>query len=123
MEIRQHQQNIHFRRVPCKGEAVEIEGTARTLSDDELIVLLDGLSDEFEGRHSAERPWTRNKMAPGSFEAMTRAIVGFEIEPDAIRGTRKFNQHKSAEDRTATIKGQRSAGREDIVAAIEEAAR
>ena len=62
-------------------------------------------------------------MAPGRFEAMTKAIVGFEVEPSDIRGTRKFNQHKRRDDLAATIEGQRSIGREDIVAAIEELTR
>jgi transcriptional regulator len=101
-------------------EAVEIEGKTRRLSDEELVTLLDQLSDTFEQRHSPERPWTRAKMGPGKFEAMTRAIIGFEVDPVEIRGTRKFNQHKSGEDLTATIEGQRRAGREDIVAAIGE---
>jgi transcriptional regulator len=101
-------------------EAVEVEGNARRLSDEELVALLDQLSDVMEGRHSPEQPWTRAKMAPGKFEAITRAIVGFEVDPAAIRGTRKFNQHKSDEDLKATIEGQRGAGREDIVAAIRE---
>jgi len=104
-------------------EAVEIEGPARTLSDEELVQLLDLLSDTMEGRHSPEQPWTREKMGPGKFEAMTRAIVGFEVDPAAIRGTRKFNQDKSGDDLAATIKGQSQAGRHDIVAAIEELAR
>ena len=103
-------------------EAVEIEGQARRLSDEELVALLDQLSETFEGRHSPDQPWTRAKMSSGKFEAMTRAIVGFEVDPVEIRGTRKFNQHKSGEDLAATIEGQRSAGREDIVAAIVEAA-
>lgn len=102
-------------------ESVEIEGDARRLSDEELIELLDGLTENFEGRHSPEGPWTRDKMTPGKFEAMTRAIAGFEIEPIEIRGTRKFNQHKSGEDLAATIEGQRTAGRNDIVEAIGEA--
>jgi transcriptional regulator len=101
-------------------EAVEIEGVARQLSDDELIGLLDQLSETMEARHSPETPWTRAKMGPGKFEAMTRAIVGFEIDPAEVRGTRKFNQHKTGEDLTATIDGQRSAGRDDVVAAIHE---
>ena len=101
-------------------EAVEIEGIARQLSDEELVELLDGLSDKFERRHSPERPWTRSKMAPGRFEAMTRSIVGFEVDPSEARGTRKFDQHKSGEDRAATIKGQQAAGRDDIVAAIRD---
>lgn len=101
-------------------ETVEIEGTARTLSDEELVALLDGLSDRFERIHSPERPWTRGKMGPGKFEAMTKAIIGFEVDPVEVRGTRKFNQHKAADDLAATIEGQRAAGHDDIVAAIRE---
>jgi transcriptional regulator len=103
-------------------EAVEIEGEARPLSDAELTALLDGLSAAMENRYSPERPWTRDKMAPGRFEAMLKAIVGFEVNPAEIRGTRKFNQHKSAQDLAATIAGQEGAGRADIVAAIRDAA-
>lgn len=102
-------------------ETVEIEGASRQLSDGQLVELLDGLSDIHERRHSPDRPWTRGKMAPGKFEAMTRAIVGFEVDPTEIRGTRKFNQHKALDDLAATIEGQRGAGREDIVVAIREA--
>jgi transcriptional regulator len=101
-------------------EAVEVEGLARRLSDDELVALLDLLSQTMERRHSPDKPWTRGKMAPGKFEAMTRAIVGFDVDPVEIRGTRKFNQHKAGEDLAATIEGQRGAGRDDIVAAIGE---
>jgi transcriptional regulator len=101
-------------------ETVEIEGEARQLSDEELIDLLDALSDRFEQQHSPDQPWTRAKMGPGKFEAMTRAIIGFEVDPMDIRGTRKFNQHKAADDLEATIRGQQGAGREDIVAAIAE---
>jgi len=101
-------------------EAVEIEGQARELSAAELVELLDGLSDLMETRHSPDRPWTRAKMGEGKFEAMTRAIVGFAVDPDAFRGTRKFNQHKIGEDLAATIEGQRGAGRDDIVEAIAE---
>jgi transcriptional regulator len=102
-------------------EAVEIEGEARSLVDDELVDQLDRLSARFEGLLSPERPWKRAKMDPGKFEAMTKAIVGFEVVPSKVRGTRKFNQHKSSEDLAATIAGQKSAGREDIVRAIGEA--
>jgi transcriptional regulator len=101
-------------------EAVEIEGDARPLSNEGLVDQLDCLSDRFEGRLSPERPWTRAKMDLSKFEAMTRSIVGFEIEPLEVRGTRKFNQHKSGEDLAATIAGQQSAGRADIVQAISE---
>jgi transcriptional regulator len=101
-------------------EAVEIEGVARRVSDKELVELLDQLTGVMEKRFSPDRPWSRAKMGPGKFEAMTKAIVGFEVKPTEIRGTRKFNQHKSEEDLEATIRGQRGAGRADIVEAIQE---
>jgi transcriptional regulator len=101
-------------------EAVEIGGVARRLSDEQLVGFLDQLSDTMERRYSPEQPWTRAKMGPGKFEAMIKAIIGFEVRPTEMRGTRKFNQTKSGEDLAATIEGQRKAGREDIVAAIEE---
>ena len=101
-------------------EAVECEGLARRLADEKLVDLLDRLSDRFERRHSPDDPWTRAKMEPGRFEAMLRAITGFEVAPDALRGTRKFNQHKAGADLAATIDGQRGAGRYDILAAIAE---
>lgn len=101
-------------------EAVEVEGVGRTLSSNELVDLLDKLSGEMERRHSPDAPWTRDKMTPGKFEAMTKAIVGFEVDPTDLRGTRKFNQHKAGEDLAAAVEGQRNAGRADIVAAIHE---
>jgi transcriptional regulator len=104
-------------------ETVEIDGKARELSEHELVDLLDRLSERFEREHSPDQPWTRAKMEPGKFEAMTRAIVGFEVNPIEVRGTRKFNQHKAADDLAATIEGQRGAGRDDIVAAIAEVKR
>jgi len=101
-------------------EAAEIEGPARQLSSDELVELLDRLSDAMETRYSRALPWTRAKMGEGKFEAMTRAIVGFAVTPDAFRGTRKFNQHKQPQDLAATVEGQRAAGRQDIIEAIGE---
>lgn len=104
-------------------EAVEIEGEARQLSEPELIAQVDRLTDVMERRWSPETPWTRAKMTPGKFEAMVKAIVGFEVDPRAIRGTRKFDQHKLAVDRDAIVSGQLGAGREDIVAAIRDITR
>lgn len=101
-------------------ESVEIEGLARDLNDDELVQLLDALTLVFEDRHSPEKPWTRTKMSAGKFEAMTRAIIGFEIDPVEFRGTRKFNQHKDDADAAAMIAGQSGARRPDIVQAIME---
>lgn len=104
-------------------EAVEVEGNAREMDAGELAGFLDLLSDAHERRVQPDNPWTRAKMEPGSFDAMLNAIVGFEVEPRAIRGTRKFNQHKRGVDLAATIDGQTRAGRDDIVAAIGELTR
>jgi transcriptional regulator len=101
-------------------EAVEIEGDARTLPADGLVELLDRLSDRMEAQYSPEQPWTRAKMEAGKFEALTNAIVGFEVTPTAIRGTRKFNQHRVGADLMASIQGQQRAGRNDIVDAMHE---
>jgi transcriptional regulator len=101
-------------------EAVEIDGRAREMGHDELVGFLDRLSDIHERRVQPNSPWTRQKMEPAKFDALTRAIVGFDVEPTAIRGTRKFNQHKEGDDLAATIEGQSEAGRDDIVAAIHE---
>ena len=99
-------------------QAVEIEGTARALSETELIEHLDRLSAVMEGRFSPKAPWTRAKMEPGKFESIIKALVGFEVAPDEVRGTLKFNQHKSAADIEANIRGQTAAGRADVAAAI-----
>jgi transcriptional regulator len=101
-------------------EAVEVEGVAREMAAEELVGFLDRLSDIHERRVQPDNPWTPAKMDPAKFEALTRAIIGFEVEPTAIRGTRKFNQSKGADDLVATIEGQSAAGRDDIVAAILE---
>jgi predicted FMN-binding regulatory protein PaiB len=57
-------------------------------------------------------------MDPRRFEAFTRAIIGFEIRIEALRGTRKFNQHKSAADIEANVRGLTEAGRVDVAEAV-----
>lgn len=101
-------------------EAVEVEGVAREMAGEELVGFLDRLSDIHERRVQPDNPWKRSKMDPAKFDALTRAIIGFEVEPTAIRGTRKFNQSKGADDLAATIEGQSATGRDDIVAAIRD---
>ncbi|HEX6218034.1 MAG TPA: FMN-binding negative transcriptional regulator [Sphingomicrobium sp.] len=99
-------------------QAVEIEGPAREIDHDALVAQLDALSAKFEGIFQPDNPWTRAKMDPRRFEAFTRAIVGFELAPEAMRGTRKFNQHKSAADIEANLRGLTEAGRVDVADAI-----
>lgn len=79
--------------------AVEAEGPLRRLDEDELAALLDQLSAAHEVRLAPKKVWTRDKMAPGRFEAMLKAIIGFELRIEELRGTRKLGQNKSDAER------------------------
>ena len=90
--------------------AVECEGPLRRLDDEELAQLLDDLGDVQETRLAPKPVWTRAKMTPGRFEAMLKAIVGFEMRIEAIRGTRKLGQMKTLDERRAAAAGVAGAG-------------
>jgi transcriptional regulator len=77
--------------------AVEVAGTIRRLSRNELVAQLDALSALHEAR--ACEDWTRAKMEPARFEAMLGAIIGFALEGAQWRGTWKMSQNKGAEVR------------------------
>lgn len=76
--------------------AVEAEGPARRLSEDELVAQSDELSAAHEARLAPKPAWTRAKMTPGKFAAMLPALAGFELTVTALRGTRKLGQNKDA---------------------------
>ena len=85
--------------------AVEAEGPLRRLDETELADLLDTLSAQHEARLAPKPAWTRAKMTPGRFEAMLKAIVGYELTIDALRGTRKLGQTKNEVERAAAAEG------------------
>jgi transcriptional regulator len=85
--------------------AVEIEGTARLLDEQDLTEQLDALAALHEPRVIPENPWTRAKLDDDRFQAMLRAITGFEVTIEAVRGTRKLGQNKTEADRAGTIEG------------------
>jgi transcriptional regulator len=74
--------------------AVELEGPVRPLDPDALARLVDDLSAEQEARLAPKIPWTRDKMSPGRFEGLLKAIAGFEMHVAAWRGTAKMDQDK-----------------------------
>lgn len=74
--------------------SAELEGVAHATDDLGLTRIVDALSWEHERRLAPKAPWTRAKMREGLFETMCKAIVGFTIELDAVRGTRKLGQNK-----------------------------
>ncbi|HMG46222.1 MAG TPA: FMN-binding negative transcriptional regulator [Allosphingosinicella sp.] len=77
--------------------AVEAEGPLRRLDESELAQLLDDLSAAHEARLAPKSPWTRAKMAPGRFAAMLKAIAGYELTIEDLRGTRKLGQNKPSQ--------------------------
>jgi transcriptional regulator len=94
--------------------AVECEGRLRRMDEAELVAQLDALSAAHEARLAPKPPWTRAKMGAGRFEAMVRAIVGYELAVEAIRGTRKLGQHKKLAEREGAVAGLAAAGRPDM---------
>lgn len=85
--------------------AVEAEGPLRRLDESELATLLDDLSAAHEARLAPKPAWTRAKMTPGRFEAMLKAITGYELTIEALRGTRKLGQHKKPAERAGAADG------------------
>ena len=75
------------------------------LNDDELVALLDDLSAQEEARLLPKPPWTRAKMSPGRFEALTRGIIGARLLVDRLQGTFKLSQNKADADRLGVAKG------------------
>jgi transcriptional regulator len=91
--------------------AVEVEGPVKALDEAGLAAQVEALSDRFERTLAPKPVWTRDKMTPGRFEAMLKAIRGFELSPTAWRGTRKMGQNKGPEDRAALMQALTDAGR------------
>ncbi len=96
--------------------AVEAEGRLRQLDEAELAEQLDSLGAAEEARLAPKAPWTRAKMTPGRFEGMMKAILGFAMEIEALRGTRKLAQHKNPAEIEGAAAGVAAAGRPDMAA-------
>ena len=94
--------------------AVELEGTIRRMSREELVAQADQLVAENEGRLAPKEPWTRGKMDPKLFDGMIGAIVGFRLEIQAWRGTLKIGQNKAEAARRAAADGADASGRRGI---------
>lgn len=85
--------------------AVEAEGPLRQLDEAELTRLLDDLSAAHEARLAPKPAWTRAKMTPGRFEAMLKAIIGYELRVEDLGGTRKLGQNKKLDERIGAAEG------------------
>jgi transcriptional regulator len=83
--------------------SVEAEGSVAPLNDEELVALLDDLSAQEEARLAPKPPWTRDKMNPAKFEAMTRGIIGARLIVDRLEGTFKLSQNKGEAARAGVV--------------------
>lgn len=83
--------------------SAEAEGLVAPLSDAEFVVLLDDLSAQEEARLLPKKPWTRDKMSPGRFEAMMRGIIGCRLGVERLEGTFKLSQNKTDADRAGVV--------------------
>lgn len=101
--------------------AAELEGVARLTDDLGLMSIVDALSWEHERRLAPKAPWTRAKMSDGLFEKMCKAIIGFTIEVEDMRGTRKLGQNKSEEVRLRAADGAEGAGNSELAALMRTA--
>jgi len=85
--------------------SVEAEGAVAVLDEAELVAQLDDLSRQEEARLAPKPLWTRDKMAPGRFEAMLRGIVGGRLFVERLEGTFKLSQNKTPADRLGAAQG------------------
>ncbi|HEY0311293.1 MAG TPA: FMN-binding negative transcriptional regulator [Allosphingosinicella sp.] len=97
--------------------AVELNGRAATLDEDELIRLLDALTDTQEARLAPKRPWSRDTLDTVRFDGLLKAIAGFALDITEWRGTAKLDQSKPPEVRNRIAAALREQG-EDAMAAV-----
>ncbi len=101
--------------------AVECEGPVRRLDDAALTDLLDDLATVLEPRVGEN--WSRAKMDAGRFDAMRRAITGFDLTISDLRGTCKASQNQSSTDAERIAHAMDTQGAPDMAALIRGAAR
>ncbi|TQV73983.1 FMN-binding negative transcriptional regulator [Aliikangiella marina] len=83
--------------------SIQVSGTATIIDDEQLIELLENLSQQHEAQF--ERPWTIAKMEPRKFTAMRKAIVGLKISIDSIEAKVKLSQNKTSEELNELTEG------------------
>jgi len=81
--------------------ALELEGRVRGMDRDGLKGHIEDLVARHEARLEADRPWALDELPDGTFDTLSRGIVGFEMEVQAWRPTFKLSQNKDAEPRSS----------------------
>jgi transcriptional regulator len=87
--------------------AIHVYGKLTFFEDPErLRDIVTRLTDKHEA--AFPQPWQVTDAPPNFIDSQLKAIVGFELPILRIEGKRKFNQNRSAEDRTGVINGLRA---------------
>lgn len=94
--------------------AVELEGRMARMAREELIAQIDALSHEQEVRLAPKPAWTRAKADPAWIDKLLGAIIGFRLEVQAWRGTRKLGQNKPDAARLSAADALEAQGRRAI---------
>ncbi|MEM9138471.1 MAG: FMN-binding negative transcriptional regulator [Pseudomonadota bacterium] len=81
--------------------AAHIRGQIDLLPENRLYAHLEALSAVMEARLAPKKPWTMDKMSPGTVDAMMRAILPAVITVEGTQSTWKLNQNKTAAARLA----------------------
>jgi transcriptional regulator len=96
--------------------AVEITGAVVPLDDAALAALVDGLSQAHESRLLPKPAWSKDKMSPGRYQGLLKAIAGFELRAKAWRGTAKIDQEKPQDVRDRIAGALRTRGEDGMAA-------
>lgn len=89
--------------------AVQLDGPAQLLPQDEIGEVLEKLSDRFEADLAPKPIWKMAKMDPDALHRMMRMIVPAELQIEAIDGTWKLSQNKEDAARLAAADGLQAA--------------
>ncbi|MEM6585747.1 MAG: FMN-binding negative transcriptional regulator [Pseudomonadota bacterium] len=93
--------------------AVEMEGSVRALSDQELECLLHDVIETFEARIEGE-PWLASESSEKVWSGLFRGITGFSLSVEEWRPTFKLSQKKSAPERERIAAGVEGSGKTEL---------
>ena len=71
--------------------SVHVRGEIKFLDQEQLIKMLEELTDHYEGKHS---PASYTNLPTEYVEHLSKAIIGFEIEAKEIESTFKLSQNR-----------------------------
>lgn len=86
-------------------ETVQVSGKARLVNKDELMIILEKLTEKHERKFKS--PWKLDKVSNVKLNKMLNMIVGFEIDIVDIKGKSKLSQNRSDGDREGVVSGLR----------------